>query len=485
MTAPIETKASGFFERVSRIIEERTLVKEGEMVLVSCSGGVDSMVLLDVMDRLRSASNFSVAAAHLDHCLRGPEGGLDQGLVAGFCRDRGILFMGGKEDVAKFSNDSRLSIQDAARRVRYSFLRESLRKINGNRIATAHHADDQVETVLMRILRGTGPGGLRGIPIDGDGCYIRPFLWEWKSCIRDYARTMAVPYREDPGNQEIRYHRNRIRKVLLPALEDYNPSVKEALFRLSMSIVEQGEVIDDYIDETLKYVGFTNMGSEITLDRTRLLNCHSFVIKEVVKRAIMRLEAEYSPEGKNLALALDFIREAKSGKRMDLPSKFIIGRDFDEIFITSKKGRRESQVNESLMVDVEHGCCGIFHLGGYTWRVMVDHVEKGEIADFKGDRFRQYFDLQDLVPPLRLRRWQHGDYLDPIGMKGRKKVSDLLVEGKIPRRKRDNVLILEDARALLWVVGLRRGKKGMISRGSKRVVSIILESCEKASILPG
>jgi tRNA(Ile)-lysidine synthase len=478
MTIPTETKASEFIDRVSRLIDERNLVKEGEIVLVACSGGVDSMALLEVMDRLGSLSNFSVAAAHLDHCLRGPEGALDQAHVARFCRDRGILFMGGKEDVAKFSGDSRLSLQDAARRIRYSFLRKSLRKISGNRIATAHHADDQVETVLMRILRGTGPGGLRGIPITGDGCYIRPLLLEWKSCIRDYARTMGIPYREDPGNQEIHYHRNRIRNVLLPALEDYNPSVKKALFRLSMSIVEEGEVLDDYIDETLKYVRFTNKGNEITFDRARLLSCYPFVIKEVVKRAIMRLEAEYSPEGKNLALALDFIREAKSGKRIDLPSKFVIGRDFDEIFVTSKKGRKEGKVNESLMVDIEHDWSSIFNFGGHTWRVMVDHVAMGDITDFKGDEFQQYFDLEDLVPPLRLRRWQPGDYLDPIGMNGRKKVSDLLGEGKIPRRKRDNVLILEDARALLWIVGVRRGNKGMISRGSKRVVSITLEFCK-------
>jgi tRNA(Ile)-lysidine synthase len=478
MKSTSETKSGDFLERISRAMRENSLVNAGETVMVACSGGVDSMVLLDVMDRLGRSFGFSVAAAHLDHSLRGPEGQKDQKLVAQFCRERKIFFTGGREDVRRLCQEEGLSLQDGARRVRYAFLEESLRKIRGHKIATAHHADDQVETILMRLLRGTGPGGLRGIPVMRGGVFIRPFISEWKVDIVAYAREVDLPFREDPGNRDPGYHRNRIRNELLPSLEAYNPRVKESIFRFSRLLVEEGEALDRFIDETLKRVEFKKTGEEITINREALLTCHPFVIKEIIRRALRELHSGYGPDSGIMLLALDFVREAKSGKRLELPAGRVMGRDFDEIFFRAAPGRvsEEYRSSEELEVSIEPGWQHEYRSGADTWTVQVDVVTKGQVTKPAGNSMHQYFDRKFIRPPVRLRMWRSGDTLDPIGMKGRKKISDLLTEERVARRRRNEVVLLEDRESVLWVVGVRRSRRAMIIPGTREVVSISIST---------
>jgi tRNA(Ile)-lysidine synthase len=462
-------------ERVSRVVKEKALVLKGETVLIACSGGVDSMVLLHVMDELRKNLEFSIAAAHLDHCLRGSEGRMDQKLVAQFCLERGITFMGGEEDVSTVSQEEGLSIQDAARRVRYSFLRNSLLRIGGDKIATGHHSDDLVETLLMRLLRGTGLRGLRGIPILGEGFYIRPLLYEWKETIRSYAEAMKVSYREDPGNTRTEYSRNKVRNLLIPSLEEYNPSVKEAIFRLSTWAVEEGEVIDQVVAEIMKGIDVTFGENEVVVNREKLLECHPFLIKEIIRKGMIELGASYGPQGRNLELALDFIREVESGKRLDLSADIVIGRDFDEIFIKRNVCTEDISGENVLKVEVEAGWKGEYCSGERTWCVRIDIVNPNEIDDLKGGKFKQYFDVSDISSPLQLRNWRHGDMIVPFGLNGRKKVSDILVEEGVPGRKRDDILVLEDRHSLLWLIGVRRGGRGSVSRECEKVALIYVE----------
>lgn len=455
-------------------MRENSLVSAGETVMVACSGGVDSMVLLDVMHRLGRAFGFSVAAAHLDHSLRGSEGQKDQELVGRFCRDRKIIFTGGREDVRRLCGEEGLSVQQGARRARYGFLEESLRKIRGHKIATAHHADDQVETILMRLLRGTGPVGLRGIPVNRGGVFIRPLLFEWKADIVTYAREESLPFREDPGNREPRYHRNRIRNELLPHLEAFNPRIKESLFRFSRFLIEEGEALDRFIDETLRRVEFTKTGEEITMNREVLLTCHPFVIKEIIRRALQELYSGYGPDSKNMTLALDFVREAKSGKRLKLPAGRVMGRDFNEIFVRviSERDPEEYRGGEEVEVSIEPGWRHEYRSGEETWTVQVDIIRKGHLDKPAGTSLHQYFDRKTIRPPLRMRPWRPGDTVEPVGMKGRKKVSDLLAEEKVARRKRNRVVLLEDRESVLWVVGVRRSRRAMIIPRTDEVVSI-------------
>ncbi len=467
--------AKDFVDRVSDVIRDNSLVRKGETVLVACSGGVDSMVLLHVLNEIGGTSEFYVAAAHLDHRLRGLEGREDQRLVARFCRERGLPFIGGEEDVAAISQEEGISMQDAARRVRYDFLRKSLSRIRGDKIATGHHSDDLVETVLMRLLRGTGPRGLKGIPVIGEGVYIRPLLNEWKEAIVSYSRAVNVPYREDPSNAKSDYDRNRVRNFLIPALEDYNPSVREAVFRLSRWAAEEGEFVDHVVSEIMKGVEVVAGEDEIVLNRSGLLDCDAFVVKEIIRRGMIELGTGYGPQGRVLELALDFTREAESGRRMDLSADLVIGRDFDEIFITRKKSAGERLDDEMLGIVIEAGWKGDFRAGDRLWKVRVDIVGAEGIEDPRGGEYEQYFDLGGIDPPLRIRNWRHGDVIVPFGLDGRKKVSDLLVEEGVPRRRRDTVPVLEDGHSILWLVGVRRSGRGRVSRDSGNVARIRVE----------
>jgi tRNA(Ile)-lysidine synthase len=461
--------------RIQREIEEKFLVGPGEIVLVACSGGVDSMVLLDVMNRISGPVGFRVVAAHLDHGLRGLEGKKDQRLVCDFCRVNRIPFLGGEADVSQSAGRGGVSLQEAARKIRYAFLRESLDKIGGDKIATAHHADDQVETLLMRLLRGTGPRGLRGIPVLGEGVYVRPLLPVWKSDIRDYAEEMAVPYREDPGNMGLQYHRNRIRNVLIGELEEYNPRVKSALFRLSKWITEEGEVVDSIVDEALESVGFTRQGDEVIIDRDRLLEQPPYVIKEIIRRGVIDLGEDYGPGSAILERALRFVRCSVNGHRMDISGSLLLGRDFDGIYLQHRVGSNGFNFEGAVRLPIEPVWSSRLVLGRSTFRIEVDIINNARSRDLKGSPSRECFDLNGLEPPLYIHPWQEGDYLEPVGMKGRKKVSDILSERKIPSRVRSEVLILEDHRSVLWVVGVRRGRRAAVSVETETAVSISIE----------
>ncbi|OGF97739.1 MAG: tRNA lysidine(34) synthetase TilS, partial [Candidatus Glassbacteria bacterium RBG_16_58_8] len=476
-----ERRMKGFLERIAMVLEEESLAKRGERILIACSGGVDSMVLLDVMSRLGRTSGFSVYAAHLDHGLRGREGWRDQRTVARFCRSIGVPFLGGSSNVARLSEERRVSIQLAARYARYAFYLESLRQIGGDKIATAHHADDQVETILMRLLRGTGPLGLQGIPMKRDSFYIRPLLGEWKSSIQEYASSIGLPYREDPGNRESRYHRNRIRNCLIPHLEAYNPSLKACLLRLSTWAGEERQTIHYFIDNTLKDIEYVRTGDEVAIRRSKLLVYPPVVWKEIMRAAIQDLGEHYGPDGRCQSRMIDFLRNAPSGKRMDLPSRLVLGRDFDEYFL---RKRRVKEVRTDLMVEltIEPEWKGEFRHGNYLWNVSVELLARGKISDPRGRAFHQYFDICELALPLCIRTWRPGDFLEPGGMKGRKKVSDLLIESGIPRRRRDEVLVLSDEKSVIWIIGIRRGRRGWILGSSREVVSVKIDSQEFASV---
>ncbi len=267
------------------------LLANGDRVLVAVSGGPDSLSLLHALWTLRGPLGLaSVAAAHLDHGLRGGESAADAAFVAAFCAERAIFCRLGYADTAAQAQSRKVSIQQAARDARYAFLEAAAQETGVDKIATAHTQDDQMETVLLNILRGTGLDGLGGIPARR-GPFIRPLLQVSRADVLAYGETHGLTPRLDPSNLDAtHYTRNRLRLLLLPLLaRDYNPAVRQALLRLSQTAARDADYLHRQAETTLPRLTLAAGPGSLILDANGLRELHPALLRHVLRAAVTQV----------------------------------------------------------------------------------------------------------------------------------------------------------------------------------------------------
>ncbi|MDQ2686364.1 MAG: tRNA lysidine(34) synthetase TilS [Armatimonadota bacterium] len=264
------------------------LIVPGDRVMVAVSGGPDSLSLLHALHAIQSEFGLAdLQAAHLDHRLRGDDSAADAAFVAAFCAERNIPCHIGSADVTALVRERKLSVQQAARTLRYQFLDETANAINADKIATGHTQDDQTETVLLNILRGSGLDGLRGIPRQR-GRFIRPLLDVSRAEVTAYVTANGLSPRLDASNLAAdHYTRNRLRLELLPQLaRDYNPGVRQALLRLSQIAARDADYIAQQAHSALADVTMTKDASQWVLDRNKLLALHPGLLRHALRTAL-------------------------------------------------------------------------------------------------------------------------------------------------------------------------------------------------------
>jgi tRNA(Ile)-lysidine synthase len=264
------------------------LLSPGDSVLVATSGGPDSLSLLHALAGMRDTLGLSaLSVAHLNHSLRGTDAAEDAVFVDAFCREYALPCVLGTADAAAIAHQQRISVQQAARQARYAFLDDAARRQNATKIATAHTQDDQTETVLLHILRGTGLDGLRGIPARR-GPYIRPLLGVSRADILAYCQAQGLTPRQDSSNLEAdHYTRNRIRLDLLPQLErDFNPAVRSALLRLSETAARDADFLHTQADAALVDATLISNADSFVLDSNRLRTLHPSLLRHVLRAAL-------------------------------------------------------------------------------------------------------------------------------------------------------------------------------------------------------
>ena len=277
----------GLLDTLRRTIAERGLVVPGDRVLAAVSGGPDSLALLHALHDLRDELGLGdVQAAHLDHGIRGDESAAEAEFVAAFCRGRGLACTVGTADITAHKTARGGSTQEAARAVRYTFLEETARATGANKIATGHTQDDQVETVLLNILRGTGLDGLRGIPAQR-GVYVRPLRDTPRTAVEAYCIEHGLTPRRDPSNLDpTHYTRNKIRLELLPTLErDYNPGVRAALLRLAETAARDADYLHLQAEAALTELTLERTEANLVLDARRLRGLHPSLLRHVLRAA--------------------------------------------------------------------------------------------------------------------------------------------------------------------------------------------------------
>jgi tRNA(Ile)-lysidine synthase len=461
---------------VSSFIEEHNMLSTGDRVLVAVSGGPDSTALLHLLYRLREDYQLALHIFHLHHGMR-TEADLDAAFVADLARRLGLPFHGEYRNVPQLVQESGSSSQLMARKVRYELAFQLAEKHNLNKIAFGHNADDQGETVLMRVLTGGGLRGLAGIP-PVRGKIIRPLLGTFRRAIEEYCRAMGLAYRIDASNLKPTYLRNRIRLQLIPYLEEgYNPRLRERLASLADILRGEGQLLEELDRELYRVLARPQRDGTLGLDLEGFLALSAPGQRRVLLYALEKIKAP-----RFAADHIETIRELAGGpygKMVHLPGGFWAARDYDAL-VLGKGGEKSFQARE-LPVP---GMVAIGDLWIKADLIPRERASVGSLGKELGESCAE-FDWEAIVPPLVVRPRAVGDRMEPFGLGGSKKVKDILMEGKVPRRLRAMVPIIADAEGILWVGGLRRAERGRVAEGTRKVLRIQIEGLEQLGIRPG
>ncbi|OES45914.1 tRNA lysidine(34) synthetase TilS [Domibacillus iocasae] len=421
------------------------MIERGDHVAVAVSGGVDSMALLSLLHKQRTRLGISVSAIHVDHMLRGGESYEDLRFVESFCKERGISFFGSQADAQREADLSRSGIQKAARHVRYALFEKGMDELEANKLATAHHADDQAETVLMQLTRGGHTqSGMPAVRPFARGKLIRPFLTVTKEDIADYAIGNLIPYREDPSNQKDTYTRNRYRHQVLSFLKQENPKAAAHIYRFAEERQEDELFLQAMAEEKMK-----NM--TIWKQESVLLQIEPFqkVPLPLQKRAI-HLILNYLYHGKtafsflHIQHILQMLQSTAPSGKLNLPSRLSV-RKINEQCVFAYETDDEPDRDQHLLFVEDR----LSWQGAGTFAL----TNSRECPD-GADCFRL---KPDMPIPICIRMRQNGDRIQLKGMNGSKKLARLLIDEKVPLAYRDHIPVVTDANGtILWIPGIRK-----------------------------
>ncbi len=448
----------------SRVLRSSNLVLPGERVLVGVSGGADSVALLHLLHAVAPTIPCTLSAAHLDHAIR-PESAQEAEFVARLCAGLDVPFSSARIDVPALAMERRQGLEEAARQARREFLGEVAAREGCARIALGHHRDDQAETVLHRLLRGSALSGLAAMrPVNGP--VIRPLLTFSRQQIRDFLATLAIPFVEDASNLDIAFTRNRIRHQLLPLMGTFNPRIAEHLARFSERLAcEEGywEGEEQRLLATLGEVG----AEGVRLDRSGLLALHPAVRRRVLRRALLTVRGDLQGVAAcHLEALYGMLGSERPQAELALPRAWA-GRRYGELWL--RRTPPENAAPFSLLVAGP----GNYPLpGGGELRVELAVAAQGEEEGVE-------FDAGRVVFPLLVRSPRPGDRFRPAGLGGGKKLKDFLIDAKVPRERRRSLLLVEESE-ILWVVGMRR----CAGRRPRREGGGVLRLSVKVPVLP-
>ncbi len=423
----------------------------GSRVLVAVSGGLDSVALLRLLHHLSVPLQLHLEVAHLDHSLR-PESRGDARFVSDLCAGLGLYLTQERVDVAEAARQRKANLEETARDLRRDFLLKTAQLRGCNLVALGHHADDQSETFLLRLLRGsrvTGLAGMRTI----NGSVVRPLLPFSRQELEDYLQSEGLQWREDLSNLDQRFTRNRVRHQLLPVLADFNPNIRLQLVGLCEQMQQDEDFWSDLVTRELPKYGQW-LGDEYVLNRKGLLALPQALTGRLVRAALAEVRGDL--RGITAAHAADIMTMANEGASqgaLDLPGAWV-ARRYDVLVF-----RREAPAT------VAPFSCELTSPGDYC--LSENRILSVTLEESPSGESRSVVELSalSLSWPLHVRSCEPGDRFRPSGMQGTKKLQDLFVDLKVTREERQNALVLVKNNEILWVVGMRRSEEQRPSPG--------------------
>ena len=467
-------------KRASSFIREYGLLSGGEKVLAAVSGGPDSVCMLHVLNNLRETLDIQLHIAHLDHGLRGDESAADAGWVEGLAGSLGIPATIEKKDVAQWREKGKTSLEEAAREVRYRFLENVARRVGAKRVAVGHTRDDQVETTLMHLLRGSGIQGLRGLkaaaPIPygagEDGIWvIRPLLEVTRQETGAYCTAHNLQPRTDTSNEQVRFLRNRIRLELIPLLRQYNADIDGALVRLADLAGEDADFMDEQA-AALCGAAVSSEGCLTCLDSGKLRGLPLALQRRVFRTV---LEQSYGSLRDIEAVHVDSLVKllfSNTGRSVNLPGGMVVANERNRMVITAQG----SAACPWPVLDRDY----VLNVPGETalpgWRVSATIMEENFFKE--DDIFSASFDLARVGRQLTVKGRGAGDRFHPLGMAHSRKLQDFMVDSAIPRSWRDSVPIVWSPAQVVWVVGWRIDDRVKVTTATQGVLRLDFHRAE-------
>lgn len=439
-------------KRVRLLIEKINMTKPGDRVLVGVSGGPDSIALLHILWTLRDDLQILPCVAHLNHLLRGEESAEDARLVEKFAGKLSLPCFIENIDVRNHQKKSGMSLQEAAREVRFAFFEQLARQLDAGKVALGHHADDQAETILLNLLRGTGLSGLKGISYIR-GMYIRPLLEVRRREIEDYCRRHLLPVRLDSSNLKPVYTRNRIRLQLLPVLEqDYNPQIVHALVRLGHICREEDAYLEHQAMEAYRSMSEKQKNGGLALNKEALQSQ-----PHPLRRRILRLAwQQVTGETKELSYyhvkrLMEMLEKRAGGRVLILPRQVRVIKT--HLFLCFSRIVEPQPVPPYQYPLVAPG---ITYIPEIDLHLKTELLSVQDAPSFEEISLKEALLDYDLIKePLWVRRRQEGDVFSPLGLGGTIKLKKFLIDSKTLRYERDWIPLVISGKDIVWVGGLR------------------------------
>lgn len=450
--------------KVHKNILDYNLIKKDDTIVVGVSGGPDSMALLYVLLELRRVFSYKILVAHVNHGVRGEEALADQLFVESKAEELNLPYYFKNVDMNGYAKEKKISSEEAGRELRYGFFREILKSHKNGKIAVAHNKNDQAETLLLRIMRGTGIDGLKGMEFISEDI-IRPILNISREEIESFIDSQGIETVLDKTNLVPIYNRNKVRLELLPYIRDnFNPNIVNSLWRLS----QISEIDSDYLNKTAEekynFIVKNVDKHSIIIDNNLLSREASSMKLRIIRLAIFKILGSLQGiSEQNIQDVIDLHENNKTGKQIDLPGGVISRLSYNDlIFEKIDKGFVKDysyslRLGENLFPD----------LGLSLDLSLIDK----ELYD-SNQRNKKYFDYELIKGKLNIRNRRNGDKFIPFGMKGSKKVKDYFIDEKIARDKRDRISLLTDDENIIWIVGFATSDLYRVTENTKKILVV-------------
>ncbi len=458
-------------QRFLKFISDYDLIDKGDKILAALSGGPDSVLLLHLLKKFQKKFQLKIAAFHLNHKIRGKDADRDESFCKKLCAALGVEFFTSSEDVPLHAKQKKLSLEEAGRNIRYDYLNKIAFEHGFNKIATAHNCDDNTETILLNVIKGTGLNGLTGIPIKR-GNIIRPMLALTKKEILNYLNLNEIKFRTDKTNLQSENDRSYLRNKIIPLIKNkLNPSVDRNLFTSALIFKNYQAYISKKASEAVSKA--VRSDGEVLIFRIDVLRkIEKEILGEgfkIILETKLSVETDYDEVSK-----LILLMSKNAGKRVSLSGNYTAIRERDEIRLSkvNKPGRFVSKkINPGETIKIDDKTIYI--------STAINPPEK-----YSGNRFIEYIDADKISIPFILRRWKAGDKFIPLGSIGTKKISDFLNEQKVPVHLKKEQLVFacggrnvsdNSHEKIIWVVGFRIDDRFKVTTKSRKVFQLCLK----------
>jgi len=463
---PLEPRILGF-------IQEHCPIPSQSRLLVAISGGPDSVCLLHILVKLKEELGIELHATHINHQLRGAESEADAQYVFDLAQSLGVPVTIEKRDVAGYQTQKRISLEEAAREVRYNFLAQTAKAIGASQVAIGHTRDDHIETILMHLIRGSGTRGLQGLAphvkwqtADAVITVVRPLLEVSRVETASYCQEHSLMPRLDSSNLSLSPLRNRIRLRLLPLLKGYNPKIAEALLRTARIAADDVASLEEAGDRLWHQVA-QRRGNTIILDKEPILNLPPALKRQVLRLSLEKLIGNLKDiEARHIEEMMNALSKP-AGRSLNLPGGLTFSIEYDR-YLLGKDSLALSPL-PPLEQELTLTIPGETTLAG--WHVVANLTNRAQMVE-KGDRLTAHFDFDNTGDNLVVRNRKPSDRFCPLGMSHPKKLGEFMIDAKIPRLWRKRVPIVSSPQQIIWVVGWRIDDRAKVTENTKRVLCL-------------